>query len=87
MLGRENLLDFIRRYPCLYFRVMPFKKKYRNILVARDTDIVIEGYPRSANTYAVASFELAQANVVKKVGGLKLFKVFIGTNHRPTFFL
>ena len=29
-------------------------------VVGEDTDIVIEGYPRSANTFAVAAFRLAQ---------------------------
>ena len=33
--------------------------------VEKDTDIVIEGYPRSANTYAVVAFRFAQEKVLK----------------------
>lgn len=33
--------------------------------MSRDTEIVIEGYPRSANTFAVAAFLLAQERPVK----------------------
>jgi len=41
------------------------RPKYSEMLVARDTDIVIEGFPRSANTYAVAAFSVAQAEEKK----------------------
>jgi hypothetical protein len=33
--------------------------------VERDTDVVIEGFPRSANTFAVIAFELAQPNAIR----------------------
>ena len=33
--------------------------------VSRNTEIVIEGYPRSANTFAVAAFQLAQGREVE----------------------
>ena len=34
--------------------------KYRGIVVSKKTEVVIEGYPRSGNTYAVAAFHYAQ---------------------------
>jgi len=37
----------------------------RRLLFGRDTELVIEGYPRSANTYAVVAFELAQPRPVR----------------------
>jgi hypothetical protein len=33
--------------------------------VERDTDVVIEGFPRSANTFAVIAFELAQPDAIR----------------------
>jgi hypothetical protein len=36
----------------------------RGGLVQRDTEAVIEGFPRSANTFATTAFELAQPNFV-----------------------
>jgi len=37
----------------------------RRLLFDRDTELVIEGYPRSANTYAVVAFERAQPAPVR----------------------
>jgi hypothetical protein len=34
-------------------------------LVGKDTDVVIEGYPRSANSFSVAAFRLAQGRPVR----------------------
>lgn len=44
-----------------YLRVSP---KWRNNVVRRTTEIVIEGYPRSGNTFAQVAFELAQGRPV-----------------------
>lgn len=65
MLIREIVLDYIRQYLILFFRILSFKQKYKSLLVNEDTDIVIEGYPRSANTFAVAAFEIAQGKPSK----------------------
>jgi len=51
--------------PWLYFALQHVRPSRRHLLVARDTEIVIEGYPRSANTFAVAAFLLAQGRPVK----------------------
>src|SRR5205809_1965765 len=36
----------------------------RDCYTTKDTDIVIDGYPRSANTYATCAFELAQSKKI-----------------------
>jgi hypothetical protein len=52
--------------PSLY---LPFARiKYRNVpnrLVERDTELVIEGFQRSGNTFAVFAFEMAQDRPIK----------------------
>lgn len=37
----------------------------RDLMVTPDTDFVIEGYPRSANSFAVIAFQLSQTSNVK----------------------
>jgi len=58
--------------PWLYFALQHLRPSRRNLLVAKDTEIVIEGYPRSANTFAVAAFLLAQGRRVKTARHLHL---------------
>jgi hypothetical protein len=52
--------------PALY---LPFARlKYRGVanrLVDRDTELVIEGFQRSGNTFAVFAFEMAQERPIK----------------------
>jgi hypothetical protein len=52
--------------PALY---LPFARvKYRRVpnrLVERDTELVIEGFQRSGNTFAVFAFEMAQDRPIK----------------------
>lgn len=62
---RNRSKSFLARFPLvfwgLYYVLAP---QYRDRLVMPDTDIVIEGYPRSANTFAVFAFwELQSAEV------------------------
>jgi len=38
--------------------------KFRHLVVRRDTELVIEGFPRCANTFAVVAFEKAQSRPV-----------------------
>ena len=46
--------------PTVRFRPALQPREDPRLWVSRTTEIVIEGYPRSANTYAVAAFQLAQ---------------------------
>jgi len=48
----------------LYLTWQRLRPRRRALVVTQDTDIVIEGYPRSANTFAVAAFLLAQPRPV-----------------------
>jgi hypothetical protein len=64
--------------PSLY---LPFARfKYRNVpnrLVERDTELVIEGFQRSGNTFAVFAFETAQDRPIKSAHHLHASAQFI----------
>ena len=47
-------------YPKLISIIGLVRPRQRNLLASLDNDIVIDGFPRSANTYFVSFFELAQ---------------------------
>jgi hypothetical protein len=49
----------VRDSPTAFYYVMRLSKNHRGHLVTRRSDLVIEGYARSANTYAVAAFQIA----------------------------
>ncbi len=58
---RLALRDQVARYPRLYFPLLHLVRSPRRQLhVTPRTELVIEGYPRSGNTFAVAAFLLAQ---------------------------
>ena len=54
-----RLRSYLRNSPTAFYYVMKFSRNLRGHLVTRQTDLVVEGYPRSANTYAVAAFQIA----------------------------
>lgn len=61
-----NIGSRLGKYPSLFFfwrRV--FRPNTVDYLVNEETDLVIEGFPRSGNTFAVAAFLLSQASEVK----------------------
>lgn len=53
----------VARYPAVALRVA--RRRGHGVPVGEETDIVIEGYPRSANSFAVAAFEAAQMQPVQ----------------------
>jgi hypothetical protein len=61
---RKFLMAEIRlrlsKYPCLFYSLYRYRDRTQRLGVVKDTDIVIEGYPRSANSFAVIAFETAQ---------------------------
>ena len=59
---RRLIRDAISPHPRLFFPVfrMLASRQTNQMLVTDDTEIVIEGFPRSANTYLVTAFEAAQ---------------------------
>jgi len=52
-------------HPAVFYSTYPIMRKNRNLIVRRDSELVIEGYPRSANTYSVVAFQFAQQRSVQ----------------------
>lgn len=64
---KNRIKHFIGRFPSIF---VPFYKlvgpgRNQKLLYGDDTELVIEGFPRSANTFAVVAFEQAQSRPVK----------------------
>jgi hypothetical protein len=66
---KDNAKEWARRYvgrhPFLFYNFYRLRPSYRDLLVNRRTQIVIEGFPRSGNTFAVIAFEQAQRESVR----------------------
>jgi hypothetical protein len=66
---KHDIRGWARRYvgehPLLFFHFYKLRSRHRNLLVDRTTQLVIEGFPRSANTFAVVAFEQAQRKSVR----------------------
>lgn len=60
---RRRTRNVISSYPFLYLPLVSMTKSEG--IIRRDTEIVIEGFPRSANSFAEAAFRLAQSRPVK----------------------
>lgn len=54
------LRSFVGKYPWLFYALYGLIPKNRKMSVHRDTQLVIEGFPRSANTFAVVAVQNAQ---------------------------
>jgi len=54
-------------YPSLFFPIMRFagSRRTKDRLISEETELVIEGFPRSGNTFALVAFELSQNRQVK----------------------
>ncbi|AFZ44046.1 hypothetical protein PCC7418_1878 [Halothece sp. PCC 7418] len=68
---RHHLYMFLAQYPDFYISYSHWRDSfsargdYGGRLLERDTDIIIDGFPRSANSFAVSAFKLAQNDYVK----------------------
>lgn len=51
------------RRPNTYFPLLRIRRRRLPLAVRRESDLCIEGFPRSANTYAVATFEHANPSL------------------------
>src|SRR5215210_9212094 len=58
--AKERARRYIGERPLLFYSFYRLRPHYRRLLVARTTQFVIEGFPRSGNTFAVVAFEQAQ---------------------------
>jgi hypothetical protein len=56
-LARHWAKVVLGRSPSLYYPLFRHRRGYRSLLVTDETDICIEGFPRSANSFAVGAFE------------------------------
>jgi len=52
-------------YPSLFRLLVRMKSKRKHLIVKKDTDLVVEGFPRSGNTFAVAAFMLSQPHPLR----------------------
>ena len=62
---RRRLGSVIAQHPSIYLPLARLRRANRETVIRRDTEVVIEGFPRSANSFAVAAFRLAQPHPVR----------------------
>ena len=58
----------LQRFPAFYIKVQMLRykgKRYQNKIIAKDSDIVIEGYPRSANSFSMKAFKFSNGDGYK----------------------
>jgi hypothetical protein len=61
--ARHVIRRRISAYPSIYLPLM--RRKFPGAVLDRDTDLVIDGFTRSAGTFAVVAFQLAQNGHVR----------------------
>jgi len=61
---RYNAKQWLGQHPSFYFPVFRHRSGYERLLVYENTDLCIDGFPRSANSFAVGAFEHAQESDV-----------------------
>ena len=62
---RYELYSFLGQWDAIYLPLVRIMGKHNTRIVKPTTEIVIEGFPRSANTFAVVAFRQAQARTVE----------------------
>ena len=62
---RHRAKTFIGARPALFFPIFRRRSTFDSLLVHPGTDICIEGFPRSANSFAAGAFEQAQQQPVQ----------------------
>lgn len=60
---KYHLHAAIGRHPALYYKLYARRYPFSEMVVNETTGICIEGFPRSANSYAVVAFKLDNAGV------------------------
>lgn len=63
-LARQRFRIFAMTKPWLFFPLYGLFEKNKRLFVNNETEIVIEGFPRSGNTFSVVAFERAQKRSV-----------------------
>jgi hypothetical protein len=59
--SRYELRSLSARHPKIFFPLVKLRGRNTQLIVTPQTDVVIEGFPRSGNTFAVAAFQFAQS--------------------------
>lgn len=62
---RRKLRSTLGNYPRIFLPIMYLRGKRSSLAVRKSTHLVIEGYPRSANTFALAAFTVAQSKTYR----------------------
>lgn len=62
---KYEVRGILELHPRLFFPVAGRNSKTRDYSVSRDSGLVIEGFPRSANTFAVEAFKSSQKQSVR----------------------
>ncbi|WP_456426212.1 hypothetical protein [Rhodocaloribacter sp.] len=62
---KNSFRAYVGRYPALFYPLYGMRPITRRLGVKRNTQLVIEGFPRSANSFAVTAFESAQRRPVR----------------------
>jgi len=60
----HEVRSFLASYPALFFPLVNLKSRSRKLAVGKNTELVIEGFPRSANSFAVGAFQSAQSRPI-----------------------
>jgi hypothetical protein len=63
--GLYNVKTIVAKYPTI---ALPIARRRHGFPVDRGSDIVIEGFPRSGNTFAYTAFVMAQPRAVRVAG-------------------
>jgi hypothetical protein len=63
--AKEQAQRYIGEHPLLFHCFYGLRPGYRDLLVDRTTRFVIEGFPRSGNTFAVVAFQQAQREALR----------------------
>lgn len=58
--GKYHIHSYLGRYPAVLFPIYDCFNLYRDIRVSATTELVIEGFPRSATTFCYYAFQVAQ---------------------------
>lgn len=62
---KRRLQLYVGKHPTFFYRIYPLKRQPETLAVTPATQLVIEGFPRSANTFAVNAFQQAQREQVR----------------------
>ena len=62
---KYEVRSIIAQYPELFFPLINLVEKDKSLAVGKDTELVIEGFPGSSNSYAEAIFTASQFRQVK----------------------